>query len=65
MSNLELKEWFARENIPLQELVRIWLQMDRNTATKMQVEEWANDPSKEEYLHDVLESRIQFGTAGI
>jgi len=65
MSNLELKERLSRESVPLQELVHIWLQMDRNAATRRQIEELANDPSKADYLHDILASRIQFGTAGI
>jgi len=64
MSNLEVKEWFSRESIPLQELVHIWLQMDQNAATRKQIEELAKDPSKADYLHDILASRIQFGTAG-
>lgn len=64
IANAELKHWFSRDHVPLHELVQIWLQMDKNPETLAQLKELANDPSKEEYLRDLLASRIQFGTAG-
>jgi hypothetical protein len=64
MTNLELKEWFSRDNIPLQELIQIWLQMDKNASTRKQIEELSHDLSTEQKLRDLLASRIQFGTAG-
>jgi hypothetical protein len=59
-----LKDWFSRDDIPLQELVQMWLQMDKNASTRTQIEELCQDPSNEQKLRDLLSSRIQFGTAG-
>ena len=64
MTNLELREWFSRENIPLQKLTQIWLQMDQNVTTREQIEELNKDPSNEQKLRDLLATRVQFGTAG-
>jgi hypothetical protein len=60
-----VKDFFSRDNIPLQELVQIWLQMDKNPTTRKQIEELSRDPANEQKLRDLLATRIQFGTAGL
>lgn len=64
MSNEELRDWFSREHIPLEELVQIWLHMDQNEATKSEMEKLAKEPNSARELETRLRPRIQFGTAG-
>jgi hypothetical protein len=68
MSNKELRVWFSRDNISIEELTEIWLHMDKNEATKNEIlqlskrKDGNNEVNTE--LEERLRKRIQFGTAG-
>jgi hypothetical protein len=63
MSNEELQIWFSRKDIPIEELIEMWLLMDQNEATRLEVKELSKANSAKE-LEKRLRSRIKFGTAG-
>jgi len=64
MSNEELQQWFARPNIPIEELTQMWLSMDQNPSTKSEIVQLRSNNKMHE-LEKRLRNRIQFGTAGI
>ena len=64
MSNEELRAWFSRDDIPLEELVQIWLHLDQNETTQAEIEALFGDPKSVPELEKRLRQRIQFGTAG-
>jgi hypothetical protein len=64
MSNEELQQWFARPNIPIEELTQMWLSMDQNPNTKSEIAQLRSNNKMHE-LEKKLRNRIQFGTAGI
>ena len=62
MSNEELQQWFARPNIPIEELTQMWLSMDQNPSTKSEIAQLRSNNK----MHELEKRlRIQFGTAGI
>jgi hypothetical protein len=63
MSNDELRGWFSRHNIPIQDLVQMWLHMDQNKTTKAEITQ-LNESKNTAELEKRLQRRIQFGTAG-
>jgi hypothetical protein len=63
MSNDELRQWFSRENISLDELTRMWIRMDQNERTKTEMQR-LKDVGDTKELEKRLRQRIQFGTAG-
>ena len=63
MSNVELRGWFSRENIPIEELVGMWIRMDQNETTRGEIKRLAEESNSKE-LQSRLRHRIQFGTAG-
>jgi hypothetical protein len=63
MSNEELRQWFSRENISLDELTRMWIRMDQNERTKTEIQTLKGAGDIKE-LEKRLRQRIQFGTAG-
>jgi hypothetical protein len=63
MSNEDLQIWFSRQDIPIEELVEMWLHMDQNEATRLEVVELRKANNIRE-LESRLQHRIQFGTAG-
>jgi hypothetical protein len=63
MSNEELRQWFSRENISLDELTRMWIRMDQNERTKTEIRR-LKDAGDNKELEKRLQQRIQFGTAG-
>ena len=65
MSNEELRHWFAREDIPIAKLARMWIQMDQNETTKTEIEKLCENPEHTKELEARLRKRIQFGTAGL
>jgi hypothetical protein len=65
MSNEELRDWFSRENIPIEELAEIWIHMDQNQNTKAEIQRLIQNPIQTRgELESRLRQRIQFGTAG-
>ena len=63
MSNVELRDRFSRENIPIEELAAMWIRMDQNEATRGEIAQ-LNEESNSKELENRLRHRIQFGTAG-
>jgi hypothetical protein len=63
MSNVELRDWFSRENIPVEELVGMWIRMDQNETTRREIVQ-LNEEFNSNELENRLRNRIQFGTAG-
>lgn len=63
MSNIEIKDWFYRKNIPIEELVGIWIRMDQNEITRGEIAQLGEEFNSKE-LENRLRHRIQFGTAG-
>jgi hypothetical protein len=63
MSNEELREWFSKEDIPIQHLAEMWLRMDQDETTKAEITQLLNEAKTIE-LEKRLRHRIQFGTAG-
>ena len=63
MSNVELRDWFSRENIPVEELVGMWIRMDQNETTRREIVQLSEEFNSNE-LENRLRNRIQFGTAG-
>jgi hypothetical protein len=66
MHNSQLREWFSREEIPIEELAKMWIQLDKNDATSNEIQTLLGDPdTHRKELEERLRQRIQFGTAGI
>ena len=63
MSKAELRDWFSQENIPIEELVGMWIRMDQNETTRGEIKRLAEESNSKE-LQSRLRHRIQFGTAG-
>jgi hypothetical protein len=63
MCNRELREWFSREDISIEELTTMWLHMDQNETTKTEIQR-LKDQNNTVELEKRLRQRIQFGTAG-
>jgi hypothetical protein len=63
MSNEEIQQWFSRDNIPLDELIQMWMIMDQNDKTKTEILR-LKDAGDIKDLEKRLGQRIQFGTAG-
>lgn len=63
MSNDEIQKWFSRDNIPLDELIQMWISMDQNDKTKTEILR-LKDAGDIKELEKRLGQRIQFGTAG-
>lgn len=64
MSNEDLQIWFSRANIPIEELIEMWLHMDQGDMTRLEVKELCKTNNAKE-LENRLRHRIQFGTAGL
>jgi len=64
MSNSELRQWFSRSNISIQELTQLWLKMDQNENTRSEILQLSQLPDGATELEKRLRQRIQFGTAG-
>ena len=63
MSKAELRDWFSQENIPIEELVGMWIRLDQNETTREEIKRLADESNSNE-LEGRLRPRIQFGTAG-
>lgn len=63
MSNEEILQWFSRDNIPLDELIQMWIRMDQNEKTRVEIQTLKEAGDTKE-LERRLRQRIQFGTAG-
>ena len=63
MSNFELRDWFSRNNIPIEELAGMWIRMDQNETTRGEIAQLSKESNLKE-LENRLRHRIQFGTAG-
>ena len=63
ISNDELRDWFSRGNIHVEELAEIWIHMDQNESTKAEIRQLVADGDYKQ-LEARLRTRIQFGTAG-
>lgn len=65
MSNSELRQWFSRSNISIQELTQLWLKMDHNEDTRSEILQLSQSSDAATELENRLRQRIQFGTAGL
>ena len=65
MSNEELRQWFSAKDIPIEELARMWIQMDQNETTRAEIELLSKDLNGINELENRLRNRIEFGTAGL
>jgi hypothetical protein len=63
MSNEELRAWFSRDSISIEELAQMWIHMDQNEETNREIREYL-DRRQFNILEKRLRKRIQFGTAG-
>jgi hypothetical protein len=63
MSNEQLCKWFSRENIPIEDLVEMWVHLDKNESTRGEIIRLSEESNSKE-LESRLRHRIQFGTAG-
>jgi hypothetical protein len=66
MSNEELREWFSKENIPIEQLGKMWANLDKDEQAKKEINSLLLDvDTNRKELEARLRQRIQFGTAGI
>ena len=66
MSNEELREWFSREKISIDELAQMWIRLDKDEHTKTEIHTLLhNVKANRKELEGRLGQRIEFGTAGI
>jgi hypothetical protein len=65
MTNNQLRVWFSRGSIPIEELSQMWIQLDRNEETKKEIQSLLLDlDTNHKELEVRLRHRIEFGTAG-